>query len=66
MPLPDLAPEEYAEVVRLVRSATDGDRYPFSPRVKRLKSILPKIDLAAVERRVTPFPAVNRASSMRS
>ena len=28
MPLADLAPEEYAEIVRLVRAAIDGDRYP--------------------------------------
>jgi len=25
MPLPDLAPEEYAEIVRLVRAAIDSD-----------------------------------------
>src|SRR5438874_4515127 len=37
MPLPDLTPEEYAEVVRLVRVAIDGDQYALSPRVKRLK-----------------------------
>ena len=36
MPPPDLAPEEYAEVVRLVRAAIDGERYVLSPRVKRL------------------------------
>jgi hypothetical protein len=40
MPLPDLTPEEYAEIVRLVRSAIDGERYVLSPRVKRLKRIL--------------------------
>ena len=45
MPLPDLTPEEYAEIVRLVRSAIDGERYPLSSRVKRLKSILAKLDL---------------------
>jgi len=28
MLLADLAPEEYAEIVRLVRAAIDGDRYP--------------------------------------
>jgi hypothetical protein len=46
MPLPDLTPEEYAEVVRLVHSAIDGDRYPLSVRAKRLKSILAKLDPA--------------------
>jgi hypothetical protein len=47
MPLPNLAPEEYAEIVRLVRAAIDGDRYPLSARVRRLKSILAKLDLEA-------------------
>src|SRR5438477_2226461 len=56
MPLPDLTPEEYAEVVRLVRSAIDAERYVLSPRVKRLKSILAKLDPASAERTVTPFP----------
>jgi hypothetical protein len=56
MPLPDLAPEEYAEVVRLVRSAIDGERYVLSPRVKRLKSMLAKLD-PAPSATVTPYPA---------
>ena len=56
MPQPDLTPEEYAEIVRLVRSAIDGERYVLSPRVKRLKSILAKLDPASAERAVTPFP----------
>jgi len=37
MPVPDLTSEKYAEVVRLVRAAIDGDRYPLSPRAKRLR-----------------------------
>ena len=56
MPLPDLAPEEYAKMVRPVRAAIDGDRYPLSPRANRLKSILAKLDPASAERTVTPFP----------
>ena len=56
MPLPDLAPEEYAEIARLVRSAIDGERYVLSPRVKRLKSILAKLD-PAPSATVTPYPA---------
>ena len=56
MPLPDLTPEEYAEIVRLVRSAIDGERYVLSPRVKRLKSILAKLD-PAPSAMVTPYPA---------
>ena len=56
MPPPDLSPEEYAEIVRLVRSAIDGERYVLSPRVKRLKSILAKLD-PAPSATVTPYPA---------
>jgi hypothetical protein len=56
MPQPDLAHKEYAEIVRLVRSAIDGERYVLSPRVKRLKSILAKLD-PAPSATVTPYPA---------
>ncbi len=56
MPLPDLTPEEYAEIVRLVRSAIDGERYVLSPRVKRLRSILAKLD-PTQSATVTPYPA---------
>jgi hypothetical protein len=57
MPLPNLTEDEHAELVRLVREAIDGDRYFLSPRAKRLKSILAKIDFASVERTVTHYPA---------
>ena len=60
MPQPDLTPEEYAEIVRLVRSAIDGERYVLSPRVKRLKNILAKLD-PAPSATVTPYP---RAASL--
>jgi len=55
-PPPDLAAEEYAEIVRLVRAAIDGERYVLSPRVKRLKSILAKLN-PAPSATVTPYPA---------
>ena len=56
MPPPDLTPEEYAEMVRLVRSAIDGERYVLSPGVKRLKNILAKLD-PVPSAMVTPYPA---------
>ena len=62
MPLPDLSPEEYAEVVRLVRTAVDSDRYPLSPRAKRLKSILAKLDPGCAECAVMPYPAPKRSA----
>ena len=56
MPLPDLTPEEDAEVLRPVRSAIDGDRYPLRPRSKRLKSILAKLDPEAERPTAIPYP----------
>ena len=56
MPLPDLAPEEYAEIVRLVRAAIDSDPYVLSPRVKRLKSILAKLGPEAERPAAIPYP----------
>jgi hypothetical protein len=44
------------EVVRLVRAAIDADHYVLSSRVKRLKSILAKLDRAP-SATVTPYPA---------
>jgi hypothetical protein len=52
----DLTEEENAELVRVVRAAIDGDRYVLSPRVKRLKSVLAKLDPASVERPVVRHP----------
>jgi hypothetical protein len=57
MPLPDLTDEEQAELVRLVRDAIAGERYFLSPRMKRLKSLLAKIEPASVKATVEPFPA---------
>ena len=45
-----------AEVIQAIRAAIDGDRYVMSPRVRRLKSALAKLDPASAERAVTPFP----------
>jgi hypothetical protein len=46
MPLPDLPEDEQAELVRLVRDAIAGERYFLSPRMKRLKRVLAKLDSA--------------------
>src|SRR5947207_15213559 len=42
--------EECAEVIQAIRAAIDGDRYVMSPRVRRLKSALAKLDPASAER----------------
>jgi hypothetical protein len=57
MPLPDLPEDEHAELVRLLRDAIAGERYFLSPRMKRLKSILAKIEPASVKATVDPLPA---------
>ena len=53
MALPDFTEEERAEVLQAIRAAIEGDRYILSPRVKRLKSALAKLDPASAERTVT-------------
>src|SRR3982074_2378207 len=63
MPLPDLTDDERAELVRLLRDAIAADRYFLSPQVKRLKSILAKVDPASAERTVAPYPAPGRAAA---
>ena len=57
MPLPDLLDDERAELVRLVRDAIASERYFLSPRMKRLKSLLAKLDPASAEKPATPYPA---------
>jgi hypothetical protein len=44
MPNLNLTDEEHAALVRLVKHALDTDRYPMSPRLYPLRSILEKLD----------------------
>ena len=46
MPEENLTPDERAAVVKLLRDTIAADNYPLSPRVRRLKSALPKLDPA--------------------
>jgi hypothetical protein len=62
MALPDFTEEERAEVIQAIRAAIDGDRYVLSPRVKRLKSALAKLDPASAERSVAQFPTTEAGS----
>jgi hypothetical protein len=62
MPLPDLTKDEYAELVRVLRDAIDNDRYFLSPRVRRLETILAKIDPASAKPTVTAYPTPKPAS----
>ena len=56
MPTLDLTGEERAEVLQTIRAAINGERFVLSPRVKRLKSILAKLD-PTQSATVTPYPA---------
>jgi hypothetical protein len=55
LPFVHFTEEERAEVAQAIRAVIDGDRYVLSPRVKRLKSALAKLDPASAECAVTPF-----------
>jgi hypothetical protein len=39
----DLTDEEAAALATLLTRAIDGDRYPFSPRIRTLRAILAKL-----------------------
>jgi hypothetical protein len=50
------SPDERAELVKLVRDTIASDRYPLSPRIQHLKSVLAKLNPA-------PKPASERYSA---
>jgi hypothetical protein len=52
----NLDPEDRADLARFLREAIEADRYPLSPRVRRLKELLAKVDPAPAPA-VTPHPA---------
>jgi hypothetical protein len=52
-----LTPQDRADLARFLREAIEADRYPLSPRVRRLKELLAKIDPAPAPAVVTPLPA---------
>ena len=51
----DLTEEDRQEMARLLRQAIDGDRYPLSPRARRWKAMLAKLDPPATS--PVPYPA---------
>jgi hypothetical protein len=54
MPL-DLADDEKAALIELLRDTIDRDRFPLSPRIGQLRAILAKLDPAPP--RPAPYPA---------
>ena len=57
MTKPDLTDEDYSDLAKLVRAAIDAERIRIGPRIKKLRGLLAKLDLASIERTVTPYPA---------
>jgi len=55
----DLTDDERAELARLLRQVIDGDRFPLSPRIRRLRQILAKLEPLAPA--AEPFPAPKAA-----
>jgi hypothetical protein len=55
MPNPTLTADDRADLARFLREAIEADRFPLSPRVKRLKALLAKLDPARAPP-VTPLP----------
>jgi hypothetical protein len=50
VPRIDLDAEDKADLMRFLREAIERDRYPLSPRVKRLMALLAKLDPAPTAR----------------
>jgi hypothetical protein len=54
----NLTLEERGELLKLLRDTIAADRFPLSPRVRRLKSALAKLDpSSAPQERAKPAPA---------
>jgi hypothetical protein len=51
----DLTDDEREQLVRTLRQIVDGDRFPLSPRIRRLRQILAKLEPPAPA--AEPFPA---------
>jgi hypothetical protein len=51
---PDLSPEDYAAIAALLRDTIAADRFPMSPRIKRWRAILNKLNPPAPK--PAPFP----------
>ena len=52
----NLTEDECADLAQFLRDAINADRFPLSPRVRRLKELLAKVDPTPA-RTVEPVPA---------
>jgi hypothetical protein len=55
MPL-DLTDDEKAALIELLRGTIDRDRFPLSPRIKLLRSILEKLGIRSTLAMPSPAP----------
>jgi hypothetical protein len=64
MTIANLTDDDRAELARFLREAIEADRYPLSPRVRRLKALLAKLRPApAPDRRAaTPTAAAKHSA----
>jgi hypothetical protein len=53
---PDLTDDDKAALVELLRETIERDRFPLSPRVKRLRGILAKLGVGSAAPAM-PYPA---------
>ena len=51
---PNLDPDDYRDIAQLLRETIAADPYFMSPRIKRLKAILAKLDPESSERKALP------------
>jgi hypothetical protein len=56
----DISEEDRAELIAIVKAAIAGDRYPLSPRVRRWRAILAKLDPESVSAAEVPTAAPAR------
>ena len=49
MTRPDATEEDYIDLAALVRAAIEAEPYRVGPRIKRLRPLLAKLDMTAVE-----------------
>ena len=55
--MPELDSADKAVLVALLKQTIFSDPFPLSPRVKRLKELVAKLDPEAARPSVTPYPA---------
>jgi len=58
----NLTDQDRAEIARIMRDAIEANRYPFSPKVRRLKELLARID-PTPDPNVRPYPAPKPAGA---